>query len=100
MRLFVDDIRPIPAGWEGCRDAETAKLLLSRIAFDYISLDYDLGYDKETGYDLLVWMKEQNIFVPQINIHSTHPLGRSRMWNYVKQNFPGTTVSAIGATYN
>ena len=95
MRLFLDDLRPCPAGYECCRGIEEAKDLLSYTGFDYISLDYDLGFDQETGLDLLVWMYEEKIFVPHVNIHSTHPLGRKMMWDYVLEHFPGTTVSTL-----
>ena len=95
MRLYLDDARSFPAGWDGCRCTETAKELLSLNSYDLISLDYDLGYDRETGLDLLYWMKENDIFVPRINIHSTHPYGRKLMWDFVKTNFPASELTAI-----
>lgn len=96
MRLFVDDLRPFPSGgYECCRDPEQAKLLLSVLPFDHVSLDYDLGYDKETGYDLLVYMAENGIRVKSINIHSTHPFGRRKMWDYAKEHFPDAEITAV-----
>ena len=96
MRLFVDDSRPFPSGgYECCRDPEQAKLLLSVLPFDHVSLDYDLGYGKETGYDLLVWMDENNIRPAHINIHSTHFFGRKRMMDYAEQHFPGSELTAV-----
>ena len=99
MRLFVDDIRPIPAGYDGARDAETAIELMTCTPYELVSLDYDLGYDRPNGLDLLHMMKENGVFPPAINIHSTHPLGRKRMWDYVEENFPGCTLTAIAAYY-
>lgn len=94
MRLFVDDTRAFPpAGYECCRSAESAKLLLSLMKFEFITLDYSLGSDSENGYDILVWMKEHNISVPTINIHSNHIIGREKMREYAEENFPESTVT-------
>lgn len=57
------------------------------IDFPFVSLDYDLS-DIYTGYDILVWMKENEYFPRHLNIHSTHSYGRSLMFDYAKQNFP------------
>ncbi|MGN0610515.1 MAG: cyclic-phosphate processing receiver domain-containing protein [Ruminiclostridium sp.] len=93
MRLFIDDKRDFPKhGYECCRDADTAIMLLSVMKFEYISLDYDLGGDK-SGLDILVRMKEKNIFVPEINIHSDHVTGRELMYRFCKENFPESAIT-------
>ena len=92
MRLFVDDTREFPkTGYNCCRDADTAILLLSIMRFEHISLDYSLGRGK-TGLDILVWMKEHNVYVPEINIHSDHSIGREKMREFCRENFPNTEV--------
>ncbi|MBR4881685.1 MAG: hypothetical protein IKU19_07100 [Clostridia bacterium] len=94
MRLFVDDTREYPnARFQCCRTAQQAKLLLSCMEFEYITLDYDLGHGKESGLDILVWMKENNIRVPEINIHSNHVIGKERMREFIEENFPGTKLT-------
>ena len=35
MRLFVDDTREFPNGYQCCRDANTAILMLSAMKFEY-----------------------------------------------------------------
>ena len=96
MKLFVDDTREFPEhGYECCRDAETAMLLLSVLPFDYISLDYSLGMNCKNGLDLLMWIKEHRIVIPHINIHSNHVIGRERMYLYCKDNFPNTKVTMV-----
>ena len=93
-RIFVDDTREFPKwGYECCRDADSAILLLSIIEFENISLDYNLGSNCKTGLDILIWMKENNVFVPQINIHSNHIIGKERMYNFCKEHFPNTKVT-------
>lgn len=95
MRLFVDDRRPFPpAGYECCRSAHTAKLLLSVMRFESVTLDYSLGQGEETGLDILIFMKENNIFVPSINIHSNNVTGRQEMLEYAEDNFPDSSITA------
>ena len=94
MKLFVDDTRDFPEwGYECCRDADHAILLLSFLSFDSISLDYSLGMNCKTGLDILIWMKENTIFVPEINIHSNHIEGRGLMYAYCKENFPDAKIT-------
>jgi hypothetical protein len=96
MRLFVDDTRELPKhGYQCARDADTAIKLLSLLKFEHISLDYSLGTDRKTGLDILVWMKDNNIFVPEINIHSNHIFGIEKMEAFCKENFPNSKVTTI-----
>lgn len=54
MRLFVDDTRPFPAsGFQCCWDSKSAKLLLSVMTFDFITLDYHPGSESDNGLELL-----------------------------------------------
>ncbi len=94
MKLFVDDTRKYPTGgYNCCRSAEQAKQLMKYMDFDHISLDYDLGHNKETGLDILIWMKENDIHVPVINIHSNHIIGKERMREYAEANFPDSRIT-------
>ena len=94
MRLFVDDTRPFPPqGYECCRDYNSAILLLSIIPFEHISLDYSLGHDCPTGLDILLWMAEHHVFVPEINIHSNHIIGREKMKTFCEEHFPQSKVT-------
>jgi hypothetical protein len=42
LSLWLDDNRPVPAGWRAARTAEEAKLHLLHGDVDQMSLDYDL----------------------------------------------------------
>lgn len=93
-RLFLDDSRDYPTiGYECCAEVWVAQSHMLIMDFEYISLDYSLGRGKETGLDLLIWMKEQGIFVPEINIHSNHSIGREKMYQFCKENFPDSVVT-------
>ena len=95
MYLFVDDTREFPkSGFQCCRDYETAVLLLKALHFDSISLDYTLGSGKN-GLDILIWMKENNISVAHINIHSNHIIGKEKMREYCELNFPDSEITTV-----
>ena len=94
MRLFLDDTRAFPkSGYQCVRDVKSAKILLEIMPFEFINLDYSMGKGLENGYDLLCWMKEKGIIVPRINIHSNNIIGKKRMEEFVKANFPETTLT-------
>lgn len=98
MKLFLDDIREFPeSGYQCVRDAKTAKMLLGIMKFDFVTLDYDLGTE-EDGLDVLMWMKENNVFVPHINIHSDHSIGRWQMNDFCQENFPNSTITMNSVT--
>ena len=94
MKLFVDDSREFPKwGYQCCRDADTAILMLSIMEFEYISLDYNLGRDCKSGLDILEWMYEHHVTVPKINIHSNHVIGREKMAAYCEEHFPNSEIT-------
>lgn len=93
FKLFLDDSRKFPsAGYECCRSSKVAILLLSIMDFEFITLDYSLG-NGDTGMNVLLWMKENNVFVPHINIHSNHIFGRRRMQEFCEENFPDSRIT-------
>ena len=93
-KLFVDDRREKPkTGYDvQCYDVASAKLMLSVMTFDGISLDYDLG-EGGTGVEILEFMKEQGIVFSCINIHSDHVIGRQEMSAFCAKWFPDTEVT-------
>ena len=62
------------------------------MSFEFNSLDYDLGAE-EDGLDVLKWMKNNNIFVPHINIHSDHSIGKWQMRDFCQENFSDSTIT-------
>ena len=95
MKIILDDQRYVPADspYNLVRTyADCVELLRLFRKISYISLDYNLGSVK-TGYDVLVYMKENDIQVKHINIHSNHILGVPKMQAYVWANFPGVEIT-------
>lgn len=55
MKLWVDDIRPAPEGWERARSVTEAIRILATIDVEEVSLDHDISMkvmvgDEEAGY--------------------------------------------------
>ena len=95
MKIILDDRRPMPEkGPYNCvRTYEDCTFLIRNFhTISFISLDYNLGTVK-SGYDVLVYMKENDIEVKHINIHSNHVLGVPKMREYAWENFPNTSIT-------
>jgi len=100
MKLWHDDIRPAPEGWEWARTNDEAIAYLEKFPVEEISLDHDLGLDyielpedpdelitvlqlrgqaDENGFHLAVWMCYNEKLPEKITIHSWNPDGAKRM---------------------
>lgn len=95
MKIFLDDIREVSEelGYKVVRDYDSCIVWInaSRNILEFVSLDYSLGSDK-TGYDVLVYMVENNIHPKHINIHSDHSEGVPKMKKYAEEQFPSSTT--------
>lgn len=93
LRLFVDDARDFPKGYECVRSYEDCLMYFRLFGdFDHVSLDYDLG-GEYTGLDILKWMKENGRHPAHINIHSNHEIGMREMKKYAEENFKNSVVT-------
>ena len=91
MKIFVDDKRDFSEvqlyGYNCVRTYKQCITLLSVFKnVDVINLYYDLG-GIETGLDILFYMKQNNIKINKIYIHSTHLVGVREMEKFIKRNF-------------
>jgi hypothetical protein len=83
LRLYLDDERVAPEGWEQVKTAEAAIVGLKTGRVEEMSLDYDLG-TVMTGYDVLCWLEvmvfEHRLKPPKVMVvHSANLIGRQRM---------------------
>ena len=81
MKLWLDDLRPAPPGWAHVKTAGEAINALQTGTVEKIALDHDLG-DPDingTGYLVVCWMKENNIWPEWVRVHSMNPTGAARM---------------------
>lgn len=84
MKVYLDDCRPTPEGWVGCKWPDEVIEHLKTRKVTHLSLDHDLGDDKRgTGYDVLLWIEEAvvsgDFHPPHIMIHSANPAAVIRM---------------------
>lgn len=100
MKLWLDDIRPAPPGWEWARSTVRAIALLSTGEVTEVSLDHDLGQGGVSqtaagilvggadcapgcGYDVATWIEERahagELAPIRWSVHSANPVGRQRM---------------------
>jgi len=114
LKLWLDDVRPAPAGWLHIYTIEDAKGYLEAGIVEEASLDHDLGacesclngrtseqwlndHDWEsmpncthfgTGYDLVCWM-EATGYWPKSKpiVHSANPVGRAKMQAAINKRF-------------
>jgi NAD+-processing family protein with receiver domain len=84
MKVYLDDERETPAGWQRVYWPEEAIILLDSGNVSEISLDHDLGNDEHgTGYDVILWIEEAVITrrfnPPKIKVHSANSSARLKM---------------------
>lgn len=84
MRVWLDDERPMPPGYDlHLYTAVETIRLLSQGKVTCISLDHDLGEYGGTGYEVACYIEQaayEGTLQPlEINIHSANPVGRGRM---------------------
>jgi hypothetical protein len=85
MKLYLDDERSAPFGWERVETAHEAIRILSENEVTDLSLDHDLGGPENgTGYDVIVWIEQQvaeyGYTPPLIFIHTANPAASIRMY--------------------
>lgn len=86
MKLWLDDLRPVPYGYEGAKSVNEAKKLIQEaehngIEIEALDLDHDVGDYADQGGDairLLDWLAERETFYP-VEIHTANPVGRANM---------------------
>lgn len=92
MKIWVDDIRPIPEGYVGTRSVnETIKLIEKAEKegneIELLDLDHDLGDYAIDGGDaikILDYLAERETFYP-IKIHTANPVGRENMERIIRR---------------
>jgi len=85
INLYVDDLKKCPNGFIVARNYKEAITYLNTCIIDILSLDHDLGADNlgnllPTGYDIVKYICENNIFAKKIYIHTDNSVGRENMY--------------------
>ena len=86
MRIFLDDLRETPEGYERTFTVEqTIELIKANNGnVEVVSLDNDLGLGLREGYEVMNWIEEQahnNTLkpIPHLLIHSGNSVAVNRM---------------------
>lgn len=107
MKLWLDDERPAPIGWEWAKTYEGAVKILAGGQVQICSLDHDLGeehytslqdphgYEEKvlqqvcpTGYHVALYMVEHGISPLTLNVHSMNPVGAVAMQQLLQRARP------------
>ena len=92
MKIWVDDIRPVPMGYEGTRSVNETIALIEEAenkgeTIELIDLDHDLGDYAMDGGDaikILDYLVGRETFYP-IAIHTANPVGRANMERIIER---------------
>ena len=92
MKIWVDDIRPIPEGYVGTKSVnETIQLIIEAenkgTIIELIDLDHDLCCYAADGGDaikILDFLAERETYYP-IRIHTANPVGRANMERMIQR---------------
>lgn len=111
FNVYMDDVRPGPfynghggfapdvADWDEwitVRSINNVKEFLARGWVNKLSLDHDMG-GEETGYDLVKWMVENNIWPKgQIWVHSANVVGAKNMAETIARYHPSNINPLLG----
>lgn len=91
MKVYLDDIRAIPARFEGVRSYYDCIRLLeaNKGNVEVISLDHDLG-ELKSGYDVCKWIVENEYYegLKQVILHSANPIGVKNMIQLLDRYLP------------
>jgi hypothetical protein len=84
MKLWLDDVRPAPAGWVWVRTAAQCIEMLRLGIVSDLSLDHDLGFDDvdKNGKAVANWLERAVVchnFAPPVRMHchSMNPSGKA-----------------------
>lgn len=85
MKIWLDDVRPAPAGYVLAKSVNEAKKIIEENektqVIELIDCDHDLGdyfFDGGDGIKLLDFLVERGTFYP-IKLHTMNPVGRDNM---------------------
>ena len=92
VKIWVDDVRPAPMGYEGTKSVDETIDLIEEIEaqggeIELLDLDHDLGDYAQYGGDaikVLDYLAERETFY-QIAIHTANPVGRANMERMIQR---------------
>lgn len=95
VKIYVDDVRPVPEGYEGTKSVDETIALIEAleakgVEIEVLDLDHDLGDYAKYGGDaikILDYLAERETYYP-IAIHTANPVGRANMERMIERYWP------------
>lgn len=95
MKIWLDDLRVAPDGYETAKSVNEAIDLIEECEqngeeIEVLDLDHDLGdyaYDGGDAIKLLDYLAERETFYP-VEIHTANPVGRENMYRMLDRYWP------------
>ena len=92
MKIWVDDLRPVPSGYVGTKSVNETIELIEKLEnagerIELLDLDHDLGDYVSQGGDaikILDYLAERGTYYP-VSIHTANPVGRANMERLIKR---------------
>lgn len=93
MKIWLDDYRAAPDGWERAEDYNYFTYLYekNKDRVEKISLDYDLSGIRN-GFDVCKFLASKNYWPREIRVHSNHEYGVPKMLSFLRENAPKETI--------
>lgn len=88
IHVYLDDFRHCPDGFVLAKNAEECKLLIDLEQIDILSLDYDLGWNEPTGYEVVRHLLHSERYPRRIYLHTSSMYGRQQMYDALRQVLP------------
>lgn len=93
INVYLDDVRPCPAGFVAARTAEECLLLLHEYPVGILSLDYELGYGQPNGFAVVSGLIAAGTHPKEIFVHSSSLMGRAQMVRALRDaDIPGLVI--------
>jgi S-adenosylmethionine:tRNA-ribosyltransferase-isomerase (queuine synthetase) len=96
IHVYLDDMRPCPAGFVLARNAEECILLLQEYEVGVLSLDFELGLDQPNGLHVVRYIAASGRYPKEIYLHTSSESGRLAMYQLLFQNKPESVKLANG----
>jgi len=96
VNIWIDDLRPAPAGWHWVKTSQEALNLLGWAQLlgadiDAVSFDHDLGGD-DTSRRVVLWMCEENYWPNTCHVHSQNNVGVEWLRGMIQRYAPEGTL--------
>lgn len=88
IHVYLDDFRTCPKGFVLANNADECKLLIDGEEINILSLDYDLGWNQPTGYEVVKHLIATRRFPQVIYLHTSSMFGRQQMYEALREVLP------------